>query len=624
MWADVETSNDCLNFRVLARLASQMIADAKGEPLSIGISGGWGVGKSSMIKLIEDETKTWGEGKVVALTFNPWLYQGQDDAKAALMEEISRVLADRAKDNKGVLEKVASFTARINWLRLGRVGAEVGASLLVGGPVGGLVASGAAILKYFADGKLTGDEANDAENRIKEISSEAKHLVNPAKGETPPQVIHALRDSFEKILEELDITLVVFVDDLDRCLPPTVIGTLEAMRLFLFMKRTAFVIAADDRMIKESVRLHFQGARLDDDLVVNYFDKLIQVPLRVPPLGVNEVRAYLMLLFVEGYTPLPDQDKERIRREVNVRLSESWKGRIVSDEFVSGLISQCPPTLMAEFRIADRLAKQMATAKRIAGNPRLIKRFMNTLAIRKSLATAQGIEVDPAVLAKILLFERCASSAAFNLLIRLVNEAPDGVPLPLAEGEEMARDGEGALPKALEPWSSDSTFVQDWLRLDPPLGKIDLRGALHVGRETLPILSERIQLSDAGMETLESLLALTIRPRKDEFTGILSRLSPDERAIIADRLFERAGLEKEWGVPKIAWALFAMAEGDAELAARVSEFIRDRPNDALQPAIVPFLISAAWGARILEEWASRPGLPTRVKRAIEANQKGGR
>jgi predicted KAP-like P-loop ATPase len=266
--------------------------------------------------------------------------------------------------------------------------------------------------------------------------------MKPAKKETPPQLIHALRTSFEEILKDMDVTLVVFVDDLDRCLPPTVIGTLEAMRLFLFMKRTAFVIAADDRMIKEAVRLHFQGARLDDDLVVNYFDKLIQVPLRVPPLGVNEVRAYLMLLFVENSKSLSQQDKDKIRFEVNTRLSQSWRGKAVTPEFITALVSECPLALCEEFQIADNLAKQMATAKKIAGNPRLLKRFMNTLSIRKSLATLQGIKVDSAVLAKILLFERCASSAAFNLLVHLVNDSPDGIPLPLVEAEEAARDQE--------------------------------------------------------------------------------------------------------------------------------------------------------------------------------------
>jgi predicted KAP-like P-loop ATPase len=47
------------------------------------------------------------------------------------------------------------------------------------------------------------------------------------------------------------------------------------------------VIAADDAMIKHAVRRHFGD--VDDELVTNYFDKLIQLPIRVPPLGTQEV-----------------------------------------------------------------------------------------------------------------------------------------------------------------------------------------------------------------------------------------------------------------------------------------------------------------------------------------------
>lgn len=44
--------------------------------------------------------------------------------------------------------------------------------------------------------------------------------------------------------------LVVLIDDLDRCLPDTAIETLEAVRLFVFTSRTAFVVAADEAMIE--------------------------------------------------------------------------------------------------------------------------------------------------------------------------------------------------------------------------------------------------------------------------------------------------------------------------------------------------------------------------------------
>jgi glucokinase len=83
------------------------------------------------------------------------------------------------------------------------------------------------------------------------------------------------------------------------------------------------VIAADDAMIKHAVRQHFSG--VDESLVISYFDKLIQVPIRVPPLGTQEVRAYLMLLFVENST-LEEDIKEAIRSKVCVELGETWRG----------------------------------------------------------------------------------------------------------------------------------------------------------------------------------------------------------------------------------------------------------------------------------------------------------
>jgi predicted KAP-like P-loop ATPase len=119
------------------------------------------------------------------------------------------------------------------------------------------------------------------------VGAASTGLLNPKAESSPPKEIHALRDCFEDTLAEMGITLVVLVDDLDRCLPETTIATLEAMRLFLFLKNAAFVIAADNAMIKHAVRRHFDG--VDDDLVTNYFDKLIQVPIQVPPLGTQEV-----------------------------------------------------------------------------------------------------------------------------------------------------------------------------------------------------------------------------------------------------------------------------------------------------------------------------------------------
>ena len=51
MWPDNETDLDLLNFDGVAATVAELVVQASGRPVSIGISGAWGVGKSSMIKL---------------------------------------------------------------------------------------------------------------------------------------------------------------------------------------------------------------------------------------------------------------------------------------------------------------------------------------------------------------------------------------------------------------------------------------------------------------------------------------------------------------------------------------------------------------------------------------------
>lgn len=245
MWADVETGRDFLNFNVMAKLISQMILDANGEALSIGISGGWGVGKSSMVKLIEADLRTRiaqsegheaGSRSLLFVNFNAWLYQGHDDAKAALMEEIANALMIRAKQQQTSVQKGMNLLKRIDVFRGIWMLGELAVTAYTGMPVGALARSGKNLFDRLTDGDVSEDDVEAAKTAVKEQSGAAKGLLKPEERQTPPQMIHTIRQQFEELLEDLNLTLVVFVDDLDRCLPPTVIGTLEAMRLFLFMK----------------------------------------------------------------------------------------------------------------------------------------------------------------------------------------------------------------------------------------------------------------------------------------------------------------------------------------------------------------------------------------------------
>lgn len=613
MWSDSETSRDFLNFRAVADTAAEMIYRAKGKPLSMGISGGWGVGKSSMVRLVQESLGAKFGDKFVFVEFNAWLYQGFDDARAALMEVIGQQLLAYAEKHKKPTERILEFLSRIRWVRAAGLAGRAVAAFKTAGISEVVLAAAATALEH---GIIDDKNVQAVEGAVKDIAPGAKGLLEEKKKDTPPKEIQALRTHFEKILKEIEVTLVVFVDDLDRCLPDTAIETLEAMRLFLFMDHTAFVIAADEKMIRQAVRLHFKDATLDDDLVTNYFDKLIQIPIRVPPLGTQEVRAYLFLLHIDN-SDVPQGVKDNARKAICQRLGETWQGKTVDRDFAITTVPDCPPQLKTAFEQAESIAPILTSARQIRGNPRLIKRFLNTLSIRMAMATAQQVTVDEAALTKMLLFERCGDESAYSALVKEISERDDGKPVTLKPWEEAVAKRED--PQLKAPWDND--FTRDWLALPPVLSDSDLRAVVYVGREHLPIISRADQLSTEAANVLEALLAIKQTPA-EEFINKLKAISKGELSVIFEKLTARAKQVTEWGSPGILHALLAVTEADGTFADNVWRFLSQVPPKQLKPAIVPLLKDKPWAVQLLKTWKEHAETSSPVKKAIEAEMKG--
>lgn len=614
MWVDNETETDFLNFSGVADTVAEIIYQANGRPISIGVSGAWGAGKSSMIKLIQSSLKDPPESSqkpakdFVFVEFNAWLYQGYDDARAALMDVIATRLEAEALARKTGLKKVAELTARVNWLRAAKLVGGAAFSLATGAPPPGLAGEVVGLATRLWSGEVDQDTISDIHDKAEEAADEAKKLIRaPAKKTSPPREIQALRDNFESILDELGVTLVVLIDDLDRCLPETTISTLEAIRLFLFLRNTAFVIAADNEMIKHAVRRHFSGVP-DDVLVTSYFDKLIQVPIRVPPLGTQEVRAYMMMLFLEN-SSLSGEVVEHIRLKVRNQLRTTWQGNRVDRAFMQGLYDQYPSELIGKFDTAERLAAVMTSASGIQGNPRLIKRFLNALAIRMSISRAQGVGVDEAVLVKLMLFERSGNPKAYEELMRAVATDKHGKPHMLGQWEADLKKGKAlALP---QPW--DHSFVKDWLALPPALAEKDLRGAIYVSREHAPIITDEDRLSSDAAELLTALLDMP--EMAPQLKDRLVLIAPVEINVVMDRLMDKAGGEQEWGVPAILEAMLVVASIEGQQGLRLAAFLKERPPAQIQASIVPKLTDETWAKSVYEYWLSADVSPP-VKAAI--------
>ncbi|MCK9374979.1 MAG: P-loop NTPase fold protein [Syntrophobacterales bacterium] len=559
MWRDSESEQDFLNFTEVAEQIATLAMNHDLLPISIGVFGGWGTGKSTVLRLVENKLHEAGDNAPVLITFDAWLYQGFDDARAALMEVVSDALLDAAKRDETLLDKAKNFAGRVNYFRALGLIADFGVGMAFGIPPGLLTRAGTAMSSIFSG---TGTEEDKAELKgtAKEAHKGVLDLIKPAEKRTPPKEIEAFRKEFGEVLAGLDTTLVLFIDNLDRCLPDVAIGTLEAVRLFLFMPRTAFIIAADEGMIRHSVAKHFSDPQASH--VRDYLDKVIQVPLRVPQVGAEDLRAYMYSLFVGLAAP---EKLSEVQAKLMATLQGSWKGETFDKTEISKL-AEGSPELLDNLAIADRLAPILAWAPNIQGNPRIVKRLLNAVLLRRLLAANREMNVDLATLAKLAVFERCTDEKATLELYRLVMEGKDAEKYLLPQGEIQ-----GEQPELPAEWKSYEDFINKWRGMEPLFKDAGaLRPAVFLSRDVMAPAPARADLSEAARVAVEALLKVD-SVNSPVGSEIVEALSAGDRRTAMSNLIE-AMREGDWSaaVPGIHGAIIlakASTEAEAELKA---------------------------------------------------------
>ena len=126
MWNDRETNVDFIGHSIIADSIKELVYDDDLSPLTIGVFGDWGVGKSSVLKMVEKACD--GDQETLCLTFNGWLFQGYDDAKAVLMEVIIRELAEKRDSENKAGTVVKTLLKKVDWFRLTRRAAGLAAT----------------------------------------------------------------------------------------------------------------------------------------------------------------------------------------------------------------------------------------------------------------------------------------------------------------------------------------------------------------------------------------------------------------------------------------------------------------------------------------------------------------
>lgn len=314
----------------------------------------------------------------------------------------------------------------------------------------------------------------------KEISEDDQELLlEEVKEANSSNFIKRFREDFTQIIADGDyLSIIVYIDDLDRCSPERIIQCLEAVKLFVNVDKTAFVIGADQRIIEHAIHERYKTPLQQTTIsspYSDYLEKLIQLPYKLPKLSYSEQETYVTLLLcsmMENENLFPTIHKKYLEFREKDKHSKYGLDKIQKDNpevsfcTTSGYLSIIP--IMASF---------------LNGNPRQLKRFLNTFDMRRRMASVAGFrEIDPEILVKLMVLEYNSQLRQYidDLYVR---QKDTGFIKGMKKVEEQAMSGEVRESSWKDLWNTPDG--RRWLSTPPSLAQKNLRNYFWISREAL-------------------------------------------------------------------------------------------------------------------------------------------
>ena len=535
MWKDSETEIDYLDFLYIVEIMKNTINDEKLLPSCIGLYGDWGSGKSSLMHMCKHQLEQQNDG-TICLLFNGWLYESYDDAKTAILASI----LDGIKENRELPETamliLKSLYDSVDKFKAIKGGIKFGIDMALSGGLGAIT-------------NLT----------IKEVTKKAKKVVSGVDEESMIQAIkdkldykevrediREFREKFAKLIKEAGIKkLVIFVDELDRCNPTTILDTLEAMRLFLFNGNVSFVIGADERHVTYAIKSKFDDIEgINMDIGKEYQEKLIQYPIRIPSMNKDETEFYIMCLLSENELSATELDS------LLEYLQEKRKKNPLEFVITMQILREYNEAIATRLNESLVLSKQLSgiLTKGLNGNPRQCKRFLNTLDMRQKMAKYKNVTLKSNVLAKIMEVEYFQTS----LFRKMINLLSDNLLNKELEGFETDQEDKIVV---LEPWKNE-LWVKHWMKAKPLLSEEKLENYFYFMRASAKdnAFTSIEKMSEDAKKIFEALLKHS-DTAFNQAKKIIDKMSVFDQNQILDGLYEDVVGDEKYDKDKIKFFL---------------------------------------------------------------------
>jgi len=282
---DSPSDSPALGFSETASALKQIIEGSKPQ-FVVGIFGPWGSGKTTLMRAIESKLDLT---KSIALQFSAWRYEREPNLVIPLLDIVREGLITWADKNTALRQNALATASTIG---------KAIYSLLAG-------------LSF----KVGLPDALEISYKANEALAQARDFAEKEKAARVPRSFYhaafrALSDSFKDFLGKgAPDRIVIFVDDLDRCLPQGALDVLEAMKLFFDLEGFIFVVGLDQSVVERSIDLKYRSENGPNSTASNgmyqirgadYVKKIFQVPFSVAPLAIGQLDEFLNAVYKES------------------------------------------------------------------------------------------------------------------------------------------------------------------------------------------------------------------------------------------------------------------------------------------------------------------------------------
>ncbi len=525
LFDDNPSTRDLTGLDSAAAAISSVLLDQRFDTVTVGLNSPWGGGKSTALNLIAARLRA--EPGVIVVVVDPWEFVDSGDPRGTLISRVLEGIAAEIARSPGVageqslsdklkasgvdiLGKLDEMRKRVSWSKVAQVAVKSAVTLTP--DFAGLV-----------DALTPGPAAAPEKKGLRDF-----------------------REDFALLLGQLeDQRVVVLIDDLDRSLPDDVLGALEAIKLFLSVKGMAFVIAADDDFIRESLRdaLDLHGGsrgRFAD----RYTEKIVQLPFSLPRLSSADAVAYLVALFVQAEAGHDQATK------VAERASERRaQGQV---PYVAPNMADRLPT-STQIALANQIVRGMSTSRR--ETPRQLKRFLNNFSVRAAMLGAQFDGFPIEVLMKLWLLEQNHPKYFRDL----VGTEPAGR-LQLLKGWGQTGDD---VPAELSGWANEDEKAASII--------VWVDRYVSFAAATVTTLQSAMPLDQGQGQQLRDLIDSSIGVRKEALDRMVETPSPGDEDVARHLATAIVGDQSEYALQSLS----DLAERRTDLVPAMRETMID-------------------------------------------------